>query len=93
MKYTHIKVKVGSGKKAARHPSFKWVNTVLGNVKNAISGTYHHNSKKYSSKYLAEFQYRFSRRFNLNRLFTSIIYHSVNTPPLGCKLIKVAANC
>ena len=37
---THTAIKTGSGPKAAKHPRFKWVNTVLGNVKAAMVGTY-----------------------------------------------------
>ncbi len=37
---THTAIKTGSGAKAAKHPRFKWVNTVLGNVKAAMVGTY-----------------------------------------------------
>ena len=36
---THQVVTTGSGPKAARTPAFKWVNTALGNVKAAITGT------------------------------------------------------
>jgi hypothetical protein len=32
---THEAIVTGSGRKAARHPAFKWVNTALGNVNNA----------------------------------------------------------
>jgi hypothetical protein len=40
---THI---VGGGKKAAEHPSFKWVNTIPSNVKNSLTGTYHAFAQK-----------------------------------------------
>jgi len=36
---THQVVTTGSGPKAARTPAFKWVNTALGNIKAAITGT------------------------------------------------------
>jgi len=32
---------VGSGPESVEHPAFHWVNTMLGNVKNALRGTYH----------------------------------------------------
>jgi transposase-like protein len=35
----HTVVKTGSGARAARTPAFKWVNTALGNIKAAITGT------------------------------------------------------
>ena len=37
---THVVIKTGGGAKAAKTPAFKWVNTVLGNIKAAIVGTY-----------------------------------------------------
>jgi hypothetical protein len=38
-------------------PEFKWVNTILGNLKTAITGTYHaFDFAKYAHRYLAEFQ-------------------------------------
>ena len=30
----------GPGRKAALNPAFKWVNTTLGNIKSAITGTF-----------------------------------------------------
>ena len=33
-------LRTGSGRQAARMAPFKWVNTTLGNIKSAITGTY-----------------------------------------------------
>ena len=47
----------------------RWVNVLLGNVKRAISGTYHAiRQGKYARLYLAEAAYRFNRRFRLYEL-------------------------
>ena len=76
----HESVIVGSGKQAAQHPSFRWVNTVLGNLKRALSGTYHSfNFAKYARRYLAEFAYRFNRRFNLRTPMSSLITDCART--------------
>jgi len=72
---------VGSGKKAVEHPSFKWVNTILGNVKNSLRGTYHAFEKKHIPRYLAEFQYRFNRRFDLP------VVEPVMSPPASVGII------
>ena len=56
----HQVVKTGSGPKAARSPAFKWVNTALGNIKAAITGTYRAITRKHAPRYLAEFEYRFT---------------------------------
>ena len=61
----HEPVVVGSGKAAVERPEFRWVNTILGNIKNALRGTYHAIRPKYAQRYLSEFEYRFNRRFDL----------------------------
>ena len=61
----HESVVVGSGKAAVERPEFRWVNTILGNIKNALRGTYHAIRPKYAQRYLSEFEYRFNRRFDL----------------------------
>ena len=57
---SHQAIKTGSGPKAARTPAFKWVNTALGNIKVAITGTYRSINSKHFPRYLAEFEYRFN---------------------------------
>ena len=50
-------------------PSFKWVNTVLGNIKTSLSGTYHaFGFRKYAHRYLSQVQYLFNRRFDLRAI-------------------------
>ena len=43
---THEPIVTGSGRKAARHPAFKAVNTVLGNIKTAIAATFRAGSQE-----------------------------------------------
>ena len=60
----HERHVVGNGKHAVQRPEFHWVNTLLGNLKTALSGTYRaFNHAKYAHRYLAEFSYRFNRHF------------------------------
>jgi len=55
-------------------PEFKWVNTVLGNLKTTLSGAFHSlKYRKYAEHYLAAFAYRFNRRFDLRGLLTDLI--------------------
>src|SRR5215211_8096587 len=49
---SHFPMATGVGKRAASWAPFKWVNTVLGNVKSAIVGTYRHVSPKHAQSYL-----------------------------------------
>ena len=64
-------------------PEFKWVNTVLGNLKTTLAGAFH--ALKYCTSgehYLAAFSYRFNRRFDLRRLVASLIVDVVRTRPI-----------
>ena len=72
------------------NPSFKWVNTALGNIKSALTGTYRHVSSKHVARYLAEFQYRFNRRYDLAGMLSRLSYVSLRTPPMPYKLLKLA---
>ena len=65
----HQVVKTGSGPKAARTPAFKWVNTALGNIKAAITGTYRAINSKHVPRYLAEFEYRSHGEMQVNVCF------------------------
>jgi len=54
----------------AKHPNdlpqFRWVNTLLGNLKTSLSGTFHaFNFDKYAKRYLGGYCFRFNRRFSL----------------------------
>ena len=62
---THTQIRTGRGAQAAKKPAFKWVNTVLGNIKSALVGTYRAVQSKHAPRYLAEFEYRFNRRYRL----------------------------
>ena len=71
-----------TGRQAAQHPKFKAVNTVLGNLKTAFSGTYHAFAfRKYADRYLAEVQYRFNRRFDLSTILKRLVRAAVSTGP------------
>jgi len=60
--------------------SFKWVNTILGNLKAAITGTYHaFKFDKYAHRYLSEYQYRFNRRFDLAGMLPRLLFAGVIT--------------
>ena len=86
---------VGIGKKGTSLECFKWVNTILGNLKNSITGTYHSvKFGKYAARYLAEFQYRFNRRFKLNEILTRLIVVCAKTGPRPESFLRMAeASC
>jgi transposase-like protein len=71
---------VGPGRKSTSMECFTWVNTILGNLKTAISGTYHaFDFEKYADRYLAEYQYRFNHRFDLIGMLTRLIKAAART--------------
>jgi len=67
-----------------------WVNIILGNLKNSMHGTYHALKGKHLPRYLAEFNYRFNRRFKLAQLVDRLLFDAVRTPPMPCRLVKLA---
>ena len=86
---THERYVTGSGRKAAQMPQFKWVNTMLGNLKTALSGTYHSfDHVKYGARYLAEFSYRFNRRFDLAAMVPRLLRAAAVTRPLPLKQLR-----
>lgn len=87
---THQPIRTGSGAQAARHPSFRWVNTTLGNLKNSVRGTYHAIRPKHVPRYLAAFAYRFNRRYDLGEMLPRLTRAALNTPPMPYRLLKLA---
>lgn len=76
----HMQEIVGEGKRSTDMPCFNWVNTVLGNLKTSIKGTYHSlDFAKYAHRYLAEAQYRFNRRFNMESMLIRLLFAGVQT--------------
>jgi len=72
-------------------PQFKWVNTILANIKNSIIATYR-GARKHAARTLAEFEYRFNRRYDLAAMIPRLAYVAVRTPPMPYRLLKLAEN-
>jgi hypothetical protein len=70
--------------------AFAWVNTICGNVKNAIHGTYHAIAPKHLAHCLAESVYRFSRSFQLEKMAPKLGYAAVRTSPMPQSLLRLA---
>ena len=67
--------------KAHKLDSFRWVNTVLGNVKTAIRSTFRAVNDRHSNRQLAEFEYRINRRFDLAAMIPRLVWAAVRTEP------------
>ncbi len=78
----HRSMVTGSGRQAAGWSPFKWVNTTLGNVKAALTGTYRRVSPDHAGRYLASFAWRFNRRFQLTSLIPRLVHSAVRTAPM-----------
>lgn len=86
----HVAIVTGGGPESVKHEEFTWVNTMIGNVKRALNGTYHKVSEKHLPRYLAEFNYRFNRRFKLDNMLARLAYVAVRTPPMPLYLLTMA---
>jgi hypothetical protein len=83
----HEVIKTGSGAAAARTPGF---NTALGNIKAAIVGTYRTIDQKHVPRYLAEFENRFDRRYDLAAMMPPLLWAGIRTTPMPYRLLKLA---
>jgi len=87
----HERVVTGGGKASTALPQLRAVNTVLGNLKRALGGTYHaFDFAKYAHRYLAEAQYRFNRRFNLRSILARLLRAASLTNPTPNLSIRMA---
>ena len=87
----HERVVTAGGKASTALPQLRAVNTVLGNLKRALGGTYHaFDFAKYAHRYLAEAQYRFNRRFNLHSILVRLLRAASLTTPTPAASIRVA---
>ncbi len=82
---------VVAGRKPKDLPEFQWINTVLGNLKTSLSGSYHaFDFRRYAAQYLAAFAYRFNRRFDLSTLHARLIVAAANCGPHTQRSIRTA---
>ena len=85
----------GGGKSGCETPGLTWVNTILGNVKRSLNGTYHafgpRYAPRYAPRYLAEFQYRFNRRYELAALPQRLLTAAATALPLPRPMLMSVA--
>jgi len=81
----------GGGRASAKHPSFRAVNTALGNLKTSLSGTFHaFDFKRYAHRYLALVQYLFNRRFNLRTILQRLGRAACLAGPMNARAVRAA---
>jgi len=80
-----------AGRKPKEVPEFRWINTVLGNLKTSFSGSYHaFDFHKYAARYLTAFSYRFNRCFDLRTLHQRLLIAAASTTPHPLRIIRAA---
>lgn len=72
--------------KAKEH--LKGVYWVSSNTKRGLASTYHGCYPKYRKAYLAEFAYRFNRRYWPHQAFDRLLYACLNRPPITLRQLK-----
>jgi transposase-like protein len=71
--YSHQRsVAIKNSEEAYQH--LKWVNLLTSNLKRFLLSTYHGVNPKYRKKYLAEFAYRFNRRYWPHQAFDRLLF-------------------
>jgi hypothetical protein len=91
---THERHVTGGGRQGAQTPQLHWVNTLLGNLKTSMAGTYHtFDHARYAARYLGEFAYRFNRRFDLPAMLPRLLRAVASTKPLPLKLLRLSEAC
>lgn len=87
-KCLHVPTVVGA-LKPRDLPNFKWINTVLGNLKTSFAGTFHAlKFGKYGAHYLGAFAYRFNRRFDLRALVARAIVDVARGSPITREKVR-----
>jgi len=82
---------IAGGRKPKDLPEFRWINTLLGNLKTSLGGAYHaFDFAKYAARYLGAFVYRFNRRFHLESLPMRLIVAAATIGPRPVAWIREA---
>ena len=66
----------------------KWVNILTSNLKRFLLSTYHGIHPKYRRAYLAEFAYRFNRRYWPYQAFDRLLYACIRSKPVTLPELK-----
>ena len=75
----HIAKVTGGGR--PREGEFKWVNTLLGNMQSAIIGTCRSCDSQHLPRYLAAYEWRYNRRFELHKNIERLTRAALTTKP------------
>ena len=86
----HEAIVCGRGRQAAQQPRLRWVNTLLGNLKTAFSGTHHAlKFSSYAARYLRAHAYRFNRRFDLPAMLPDLTGALLRSSPVTERGLRI----
>ena len=83
----------GGGKRICGDSRFVRAGAMPANVKQSLAGTCHALDAKRLPRYLAEFRYRFDRRYDPEALVPRLVHASVRTPPMPYRLLALTESC
>ena len=66
----------------------KWIHHLSTNLKRGLVSTYHGCFPKYRKAYLAEFAYRFNRRYWPHQIFDRLLFACLNAPKITLPELK-----
>ena len=81
----HTAILTGGGR--PKDERFKWTNTGLANIKGAITGTCRSCDPQHTESYLAAYEWRFNRRFELDRNLERLARVAARTAPMPYRSI------
>lgn len=84
--FEHEAIRIYNPKETLHH--LPWVHIMIGNIKGIIKGVHHGVSGKHLQRFLAEFCYRFNRRFIKGNMFVHLIKACVNTKTITFAKLK-----
>jgi transposase-like protein len=91
--HAHTVLETAGGRAACEVRGARWVNVLLGNVKRAISGSYHAiRQSKYARRYLAKAAYRFNRRFCLREMLPRLARAMMLCKPHAEPVLRMTSN-
>jgi len=70
------------------HEKLKWINMLTSNLKRFLLSTHHGVYPKYRRQYLAEFAYRFNRRYWPEQIFDRLLYACIHADPVTLRELK-----
>ena len=89
----HCRYVISKSDKSIADTVFKWVNTIISNVKTAFGGTFHSfKFNLYAPRYLGLMQFRFNHRFDLRACFWAMLRVTIKSGAKTKKSLQLTAD-